>query len=173
MIVEYAGPAARQVGNLPRYEVRAWWTVSNERALGNVKRAAVRELKRHITADHVEYVTMDMDTYNHPHMNAMITYRVLTAEQFAHRAELRKRVYKRCDGCGGDSPGQVVQSLTDADVHVTPSHRTDYGATVHAVRFGRQPVGPERALCFTCWHPIKDTCKVLHWINRHGKLSGV
>jgi hypothetical protein len=29
---------------------------------------------------------------------------------------------------------------------------------------------PAAALCFTCWHPIKSTCKVLHWINRYGRI---
>lgn len=28
----------------------------------------------------------------------------------------------------------------------------------------------ETALCFTCWHPIRYTCRVLHWINKYGRL---
>jgi hypothetical protein len=28
----------------------------------------------------------------------------------------------------------------------------------------------ETALCFGCWHPIKGTCKVIHWINRYGRI---
>lgn len=30
--------------------------------------------------------------------------------------------------------------------------------------------GMQYALCFMCWHPIKETCKVLHWINRYGRI---
>lgn len=33
---------------------------------------------------------------------------------------------------------------------------------------------PDAALCFTCWHPHSSTgdgtAKVLHWINRYGRL---
>jgi hypothetical protein len=29
---------------------------------------------------------------------------------------------------------------------------------------------PDAALCFGCWHPIRETCKVLHWINRYGRI---
>lgn len=141
---EYAGPASRQVGPLPCYDVRAWWVARDERTIGNVKIAAGRELKRHVKADHVEFVHMDMDTYKSPHMNAMLTFRVLTKSQFAARAELRTRVYKRCDGCGSDSPGQVVRMESDR---------------------------AERALCFGCWHPNKSTCQVLHWIKNNGRLQ--
>ena len=28
----------------------------------------------------------------------------------------------------------------------------------------------ETALCFGCWHPIRDTCKVLKWINKYGRI---
>lgn len=142
--VEYAGPAPRQVGTLPMHDVRAWWTVRDEGTTGRVKLAAGRELKRHINADHVECVTMDMDTYNSPNMNAMITFRVLTAEQFTRRAELCARVYKRCDGCSGTSPGQLVT----VEGNDTP-----------------------QALCYGCWHPISERCKVLHWIKADGRLQ--
>lgn len=143
--VEYAGAASRQVGNLPQYDVRAWWVVCDEGSEGRVKLAAGRELKKHVTADHVEFVRMDADTYKSPHINAMMTFRVLTAGQFRARAELRARRYAQCEmpRCGGE-PGQVVRM--DAD-------------------------GTELALCFGCWHPIRDTCKVLHWINRNGKVQ--
>jgi hypothetical protein len=156
--VEYAGPASRQVGTLPWYEVRAWWTVRDGGTTvrdggttGRVKLAAGRELKRHVQADHVECVNVDMDTYNSPRINAMITFRVLTHEQFEHRAELRKRVYTRCDGDGcANEPGQLVEFFADRR---------------HA------------ALCYGCWHPLSvgesGAVKVLHWINRHGKLSNV
>lgn len=142
--VEYAGPASRQVGNLPQYDVRAWWVVCDEGSEGRVKLAAGRELKKHVTADHVEFVHMDEDTFKSPHINAMLTFRVLTADQFKARAELRSRVYGQCENhrCG-EQAGQLV----------------------------RMSDNTERALCFTCWKPIKDTCKVLHWINRHGKVQ--
>ena len=143
---EYAGHASRQVGALPCHDVRAWWTTRDERTIGHVKLSAGRELKRHIKADHVEFVHMDMDTYNTPHMNAMITFRVLTKSQFAERAELRSRVYGQCElpRCGGDAD-QLV----------------------------RMEDGTEVALCYGCWHPISSTCQVLHWINRNGRLSHV
>lgn len=141
---EYAGPASRQVGPLPCHDVRAWWVAQDDGTIGRVKLDAGRELKRHVRADHVEFVHMDMSTYNSPHMNAMITFRVLTKAQFAARAELRARVYTQCElsRCGGD-PGQLV----------------------------RMENGLERALCFGCWYPIKSTCQVLHWIKANGKLQ--
>ena len=140
---EYAGHASRQVGNLPWHDVRAWWVVRGEGSIGRVKLAAGRELKRHIKADHVEYVNMDMDTYNSPHMNAMITFRVLTHEQFTARAELRTRVYTACDGCACDHPGEVVRVADDT----------------------------ERALCFTCRKALTGAYQVLHWIMANGKLQ--
>lgn len=30
--------------------------------------------------------------------------------------------------------------------------------------------GEEEALCFTCWNPVKSTCRVLHWVNKYGRL---
>lgn len=87
--VEYAGPASQQVGSLPQYDVRAWWVVRDEGTEGRVKLAAGRELKRHVKADHVEFVRADTDTYNSPHINSMMTFRVLTREQFTERARLR------------------------------------------------------------------------------------
>lgn len=141
--VEYAGPASRQVGSIPCHDVRAWWRTGDDATVDNVKRAARAELRRHIKADHIEFVTMDMDTYSSPSVNAMLTFRVFTQAQLASRAELRARVYSTCDGCGCDHPGQVV--------------RMDDGSA-------------ERALCHGCWHPIRDACKVLHWIKANGKL---
>lgn len=141
--VEYAGHASRQVGNLPMHDVRAWWVVRDEGTIGRVKLAAGRELKRHTTADHVEYATMDMNTYNSPHLDAMITFRVLTHEQFTARAELRKRVYSACDGCGCPHPGEVV----------------------------RVADGAERALCFTCRRTLTGPYQVLHWIKANGKVQ--
>lgn len=164
--VEYAGPASRQVGNLPCYDVRAWWTVVGDRTAGNVKRAASRELKRHVAADHVEFVSWDVGTYNSPRLDAMITFRVLTAEQFADRRELRARVYTTCDECHNAQPGYVVLALTADETRVEQLSEHEY-----TVATGRFPTGDERALCHSCWHPIRDTCKVLHWINRNGRVQ--
>lgn len=101
---EYAGPASYQVGPLPCHDVRAWWTVRDEQTIGRVKLAAGRELKKHVKADHVEFVTMDMDTYNTPHMNAMVTFRMFTKAQFAERARLRALVVHSCNLCGSPDP---------------------------------------------------------------------
>lgn len=148
ILTELAGPTSRQVGQLPCYDVRAWWTVRSERSEGRVKLAAGQELKKELPgAAHVEFVRMDLDTCNSPRMNATLTFRVLTEEQFARRAELRSRVYRKCDGDGcTEEPGQLVRMLDDST---------------------------ERALCYACWRPLADAqrCKVLHWINRHGKLQ--
>lgn len=58
--------------------------------------------------------------------------------------------YKRCDRCP-NQPGQLVRFFYD---------------------------GHREALCFTCWEPLTwngdigtGECKVLHWINKDGKLS--
>jgi hypothetical protein len=142
--VEYAGPTSYQVGSLPCYDVRAWWVARNEGTSGRVKLAAGRELKRHVKADHVEFVRMDADRYNTPHVNAMLTFRVLTKDQYERRESRRREVHKACVGCGSESPEQLVRVL------------------------GTQE---ERALCFSCWHPIRDTCQVIHWIGSNGKLQ--
>ncbi|SRR6266576_2160024 len=142
--VEYAGPTSHQVGNLPCYDMRVWWTVASDQTEGNVKRAAGVELKRHVVADHVEFVRWDVGTYSSPRLDAMITFRVLTAEQFAARAELRARVYAECNGCRDEHPGYLVRMTSS---------------------------GIDHALCFGCWNPIKDECKVLHWIKANGKLQ--
>lgn len=141
---EYAGPAAYQVGNLPCYDVRAWWVVRDESTTGRVKLSAGRELKRNINAPHVEFVSMDADHYKSPHINAMLTFRVLTKEQFESRESRRKEVHKTCVGCRALPPGQLVEMRDNHE---------------------------ELALCYTCWVPIKHECKVLHWINRYGKLQ--
>lgn len=144
--VEYAGPTTVQVGVLPCYDVRAWWTVRSEGSEGRVKLAAGHELKKHVPADHVEFVRMDADTYNSPHVNAMVTFRVLTAAQYAARAELRSRTYRKCDGCTSTSPGQLVRPMDGT---------------------------AERALCYACWEPLRagGGWGLVHWINRHGRLS--
>ncbi|MFD5069128.1 hypothetical protein ACFWNC_14520 [Streptomyces sp. NPDC058369] len=141
--VEFAGRASRQVGNLPCYDVRAWWAVRDEDSQGRVKLAAGRELKKHVHADHVEFVSMDMDTYKSPHINAMLTFSVLTKEQYKQREARRREVHSVCVVCGIKGPGQLV--LRES--------------------------GEEQALCYLCWHPIRGTTKVLHWINRNGKLN--
>lgn len=28
----------------------------------------------------------------------------------------------------------------------------------------------QEALCFGCWHPIRHTCRVIHWINKYGRI---
>jgi hypothetical protein len=142
--VEYAGPSSYQVGNLPCYNVRAWWVVQDDNSEGQVKLAAGRELKLHIKADHVEFVSMDMDTYNTPHLNAMLTFRVLTDEQYDRREARRKEVHHNCAECGGEGPGQLVAMLETQE---------------------------ERALCYSCWDPIRGACQVLHWIGRNGKIQ--
>lgn len=162
--VEYAGPAPRQVGSLPWHDVRAWWTVRDERSTGLVKTAAGRELKKHITADHVEFVHWDMSTYNTPDLNALLTFRVLTHAQFTERAQLRGRVYRTCGRCGGDGPGQLVM-LTRPGTPAVPDPQN--------VTPGRADTGETQALCHSCWRPVSDTggCRVLHWINRNGRLD--
>lgn len=50
--------------------------------------------------------------------------------------------YTHCDRCGNAHPGQLVSVA-----------------------------GQQEALCFTCWNPIRRDCKVLDWINKHGKLQ--
>lgn len=141
--VEYAGLADRWSGPGTVHEVRAWWNV-NQASVGKVKRAAMKEVQGQVTG-HVEYVGMDMSTYNTPNLNAMIRIRVLTTAEVAKRAELKTRVYRTCDKCGSEQPSEVVRM--DAD-------------------------GTEKALCYACWHPVKRSCKVLHWINKYGKIQG-
>lgn len=53
-------------------------------------------------------------------------------------------IYMHCDGCTDAHPGQLVRMESD---------------------------GSERALCFSCWNPVRQTCKVLHWINRYGMIQ--
>lgn len=147
--VEYAGPASYQVGPLPCHDVRAWWTVTDGREIGRVKRVAGAELKRElradgIPADHIECVSVDMSTYNHPHLNAMLTFRVYTREQFQARAELRKAVYTHCDGCRRTQPGQIVRNLAS---------------------------GTETALCFECWKPNSSAYQMLHYIKANGRVQ--
>ena len=144
--VEYAGEASRQVGSYPLHDVRAWWTVRDEGSDGRVKLAAGRELKRHITADHVEFVTMDADRYKWPSINAMVTFRVLTHDQFTARAELRSRVYTTCQGCGSGSPGHLLRMRAD---------------------------GSERALCYPCLRALPDGTQyaTVAWIKADGKLQ--
>lgn len=144
MIVEYAGIANRWTGPGVVHEVRAWWNV-NQYSQGAVKRAALHALRTQgRIIGHAEVIGMDMSTHATPQLNALIRIRVLTPDEVARGEELRTRRYTRCDGCGCDHPGQVVRM-----------HEDD----------------TERALCFTCWNPVKSTCKVLHWIKKDGKLQ--
>lgn len=164
---EYAG-RGQMIG---LHRVRVFWRVTREESTALAKRAAaacVRAELKPSKGAQVSFVSMDLDTYNSPQLAAVMVYRLRTAEEVAHRAELAKRTYMTCDGCTGGSPSQLVRMLTDADVHVRP---VDQCPGVHQVTFGRLPVGSERALCFSCWDPIRSTCKVLHWINRNGKLQ--
>jgi hypothetical protein len=59
-------------------------------------------------------------------------------------------IYDKCERCLAQ-PGQLVRFFHDQH---------------------------EEALCFTCWKPLTWTgavgvgeCKVLHWIDKHGKLQ--
>lgn len=175
MIVEYKGVADRWAGPGGVHEVRAWWNVY-ENTEGQVKRAAVDTLTPAngvVVTGTAEVIGMDTDTYSTPQLNAMVRIRVLTAAELATRTELRARVYRRCDGCGNDQPGYLVRRLTgaDTDVRVEQSHELEGGGTVHRVTFGKVPSDAELALCYSCWHPIKADCKVLHWIKADGKLQ--
>lgn len=144
--VEYAGPATFTVGTLPRYEVRAWWVIRDEGTIGRVKLAAGRELKKHVTADHVEFVTMDMSTYNTPHLNAMMTFQVLSSEQFDNRKRLAALVVRSCAMCGGDHPCNYL----------------------------RMPDDSERAVCYTCLNgPALQGVqyRTIAWIKNNGRLQ--
>lgn len=144
--VEYAGHATRQVGPLPCYDVRAWWVVRDSGTEGRVKLQAGRELKRHITADHVEFVHMDTDGYKSPHMNAMVTFRVFTAAQFAERARLRALVVRSCALCGNTSPGHYL----------------------------RMPDQSEQGVCYTCLRgpQLKHVAyTTIAWIQANGRLQ--
>ena len=50
--------------------------------------------------------------------------------------------FDRCDRCT-NAAGQQVRHYSDGSIEV---------------------------LCFTCWDPISQTCKVLHWINKYGRF---
>lgn len=152
MIIEYAGIADRWAGPGVVHEVRAWWN-AYDNTEGQVKRAALDVLGPETSGailGTAEVIGMDMSTYNTPYLNAMVRIRVLTPEEADRRTELRARRYTQCDGDGcGDAPGQVVYMF--------------------------DPVPPdtgERALCYSCWRPLAVTvqCKVLHWIDRDGKI---
>lgn len=106
---EYAGPASCQVGTLPQYDVRVWWTIRDDGTEGRAKLEAGRELKRNIKADHVEFVRADTSTYNTPHIDSMMTFRVLTREQFAERERLRKLVVQSCALCFDLNPTNYLR----------------------------------------------------------------
>lgn len=139
---EYAG-TGRMTGT---HRVRVFWQVTREESLTLAKRAAAAcvraELKPGKGAQ-VSFVGMDLDTHSSPQLAAIMVYRLRTAEEIAHRAELATRTYTTCDGCTGDSPSHLVRMEENQ---------------------------AERALCFTCWRSVRRDCKVLHWINRYGKL---
>lgn len=144
--VEYAGPASRQVGNLPWYDVRAWWVIRDEGTEGRVKLAAGRELKKHITADHVEFTHMDASTHNTPHINAMMTFRVLTREQFTRRAALRALVVRSCALCTSPDPCNYL----------------------------RMPDNSEQGVCFTCLRSkalVDVPYRTIAWIKTNGRLQ--
>jgi hypothetical protein len=144
VIIEYAGVADRWTGWGVVHEVRAWWS-ANQDSQGAVKRAAVAAVLAEVgSTDRAEFASWDMSTYSTPQLNAMVRVRVLTAEEWARRKELRSRRCTRCDKCGCDHPGQLV--------------------TIDGV-------STALALCFGCWHPIRERCKVLHWIKANGKLQ--
>lgn len=144
--VEYAGPTTYQVGNLPQHDVRAWWCLVDDGTIGRVKLAAGRELKRHVKADHVEFVRMDMSTYNTPHIDAMMTFRVLTHKQFTERERLAALVVQSCATCGSDSPCNYL----------------------------RMPDGREQGACYTCLHgePLAGVqYRTIAWIKANGRLQ--
>jgi hypothetical protein len=143
--VEYVGLADRWAGPGVVHTVRAFWNARDGHSEAEVaargKRALVTQGN---ILDHAEYIGRDLDTFKSPSLAAILRYRVLTPTQEATRKELSTRVYKTCDGCGGDHPGQLVRMAES---------------------------GAERPLCFGCWNPIKSACKVLHWIKKDGKLQ--
>jgi hypothetical protein len=144
MIIEYAGVADRWAGDGVVHNVRAWWNV-NETVQGAVKRAAVRAVRDALEdPGHVAVIGMDTCTYGTPQLNALVRVRVRTHEEVAHRAELLTRRYPCCVGCVGPGAGYLVRMHAD---------------------------GAERALCFTCWDPVRGACKVLHWIKADGRLQ--
>ncbi len=140
---EYAG-RGRMDGT---HRVRVFWRVTREESLTLAKRAAeacVRAELKPGKGAQVSFVGMDLDTHSSPQLAAIMVYRLRTAEEIARRALLAERTYTTCDRCADRAPGQLVR-----------------------MKEGQA----ECALCFTCWHPVRSTCKVLHWINRYGKLQ--
>jgi len=55
-------------------------------------------------------------------------------------------IYKHCEGCGCDHPGQLV---------------------------ALKEKGTEVPLCFTCMRALTEPYQVLRWINKYGKLQGL
>ncbi|MER5883064.1 hypothetical protein ABT160_04475 [Streptomyces sp. NPDC001941] len=145
ILLEYRGLAGRQVGVGTIHEVAAFWDARDdlsERAIGGRGKRVLLNQGR--VVDHAKYVGLELDTYNSPRLAAILRYRLLTAAEVDRQAKLSRRVHKSCDECKSAHPGQVVR-MQDSE--------------------------EERALCFGCWNPIQEHCKVLHWINRHGKLQ--
>jgi len=145
--VEFAGLADRWAGAGRVYNVRAWYRVVDENTYANVRRQAARAVRKELGPDAVgmlEFVSEDMDTYNSPHINTLMRYRVLSPEEAAERRELRSRLYSSCDRCGAEKPDQVVRVRSS---------------------------GTDEALCFGCWNPIRSDCRVLHYLTHRGRIK--
>lgn len=148
MIIEYAGVADRQVGHGTIHQVRAWWNV-NDTTQGRIKRAAIEAVREGTrTADSVEYVSMDMSTYSHPQMDAMVYVRVVPQDVADRRAELKTRKYTACTGGDGtctETPGELVRIKSD---------------------------GTEHPLCYGCRTGLAaGSYQLVHWIKSDGRLQ--
>lgn len=65
-------------------------------------------------------------------------------------------IHKYCDQCS-EEPGQWVRYFEENE-----SRSLEYKEYVG---------GRHEALCFLCWYPIRDTCKVVYWINKYGRQT--
>lgn len=158
MQVEYAGPADRHVGFGWTHEVRAWWN-SKHTDEGAVKRAACRAVCAELGPERAhctEVTSMDRGYYSAPHMDAMVRVRVLTKEQADARAELRSRVYRVCDMCGGPDPCEVRSVPVEG-----PRRQSEPWPSM------------EPAVCYRCSLDLRGRSSVLHWLNRRGQISNV
>lgn len=147
MIIEYAGTADRQVGHGTIHQVRAWWNV-NDTTEGRIKRAAIEAVREGTrTASLVEYVSMDMSTYNTPQLNAMVYVRVVPQSVADRRAKLKTRTYTTCAGGDGTCKGTPGELVRIAD-------------------------GSEVPLCYGCRTGLAaGSYQVVHWIKSNGKLQ--
>ena len=144
MIIEYRGKARQWAGTGEVHEVAAIWNALRDDQSA-VKRASAKAVRDVVGKGRsVTFESWDMGTSSHPTLDALIRIRVLTKEQADRKKELTMRRYETCDKCGAKGPGQLVQMKDD---------------------------GTEQALCYGCWNPLRSKCKVLHYINKFGKLQ--